>query len=62
MKMRKIPQKQLSSECWFVQMRGLSECDTCPLKDTDECGGENIRKTGKNSLGYTVPVGEEMVG
>jgi hypothetical protein len=43
-------------------MRGLSECDTCPLKDTDECGGENIRKTGKNSLGYTVPVGEEMVG
>lgn len=54
---RSIPQNQMTSECWMVQMHGLEECEKCELKDTNECGGENIRKTGKNSKGHPVPLG-----
>lgn len=53
---RTIRQDRLTSECWIVQMWGLKYCDTCEFKDTDECGGKNIRLTGRNEKGLRVPV------
>ena len=49
----------MTDECWTVQFQGLKACETCPLKDTDDCGGKEIRKTGKNSKGYKVPLTNE---
>ena len=54
---RTISQSDLTSECWAVQIWGLDICENCPVKDTEECGGPNIRKTGKNAKGHKVPVG-----
>jgi hypothetical protein len=51
-----IHQNNLSSECWMVQINGLKECETCEFKGKRDCGGKNIRKTGKNALGLTVPI------
>jgi hypothetical protein len=51
---KQIRQSDLSSECWTVQIFGLKSCDTCEVKDTDECGGKSIRKTGKNENGKTI--------
>jgi len=41
-------------------MEGLDACGKCPFRDTEDCGGENIRKTGKNSRGVFVPLGTEV--
>lgn len=49
-----IKQSDLSSECFMVQMFGTGQCETCGDKDADECGGKNIRQTGKNSIGKEV--------
>ena len=54
---REVPRKQLSSECWTVQFEGLFACKRCKYKKSRECGGKNIRKTGKNAYGYKVPLG-----
>ena len=51
-----VSQKNLSSECWMVQIWGFEKCKTCELKDTPECGGQNIRKSGKNEHDLTVPI------
>jgi len=59
-KSRQIKTSELTSECWGVQMWGLEKCNNCEFKDTDECGGQNIRKTGMNVKGFTVPIGEDM--
>ena len=56
MKSRTIKQKNLTSECWSVQFSGLEYCDTCEFKDTKNCGGQKIRKTGKNDKGIKVPI------
>lgn len=53
---RQVKQKNLTSECWFVQMWGLDQCETCEVKDTPDCGGKEIRETLKNSQGLSVPV------
>jgi hypothetical protein len=57
MKTTIINQALLSPECWIVQFRGLAACETCPEKDTEECGGKKIRETGKNEHGHLVPLG-----
>jgi len=57
---RTVKQNQLTSECWIVQFTGLQECDTCEFADTIECGGQNIRKTGKKENGLAVPLGEKV--
>jgi len=46
----------LTSECWLVQFYGREYCEMCSRRDTDDCNGKEIRKTGKNSKGVTVPV------
>jgi len=51
-----VNQKDLSAECWIVQIQGLSACEKCELKDTDKCGGINIRKTLKNDKGFIIPI------
>ena len=51
-------QGDLTSECWSVQLFGLEYCETCQFRDTPKCGGKDIRRTGKNSKGVRVPIGE----
>ena len=60
MVMKKIPQSDLTAECWIVQFSGLETCDTCQFVNTDECGGKEIRETGKNEKGFKVPLGEPL--
>jgi len=57
---RSISQSELSAECWLVQMSGLDRCLKCEFADTDECGGKDIRKTGKNEKGFKVPLGKSL--
>jgi len=56
MESRSIPQHKLSSECWMIQFRGKEACVTCDYRGTRECGGKKIVKTGKNEMGYKVPL------
>lgn len=40
-----VNQNKLTSDCWLIQFRGLSECENCDLKNTSECGGgETLNK------------------
>jgi len=55
-----VNSSHLTSECWLVQFRGLSYCETCDLKDTDDCGGQKIRETGENRSGFKVPIGRRI--
>jgi hypothetical protein len=52
-------EKHVTAECWDVQFKGLEVCKTCTIRGKD-CVGKNIRKTGKNELGYSVPLGGKM--
>jgi len=56
MNVRIVHSSNLSSECWMVQVWGLSRCTTCPYDNTQECGGRNIQNTGINALGKNVPI------
>lgn len=53
-----IKQNELTGECWFVQVWGTEKCKTCEFRDSEDCGGQEIRKTGKNEKGHKVPLGE----
>jgi hypothetical protein len=55
-KVKSVRQANLTAECWLVQIWGKGQCERCGVKDTDECGGQNIRKTGKNEKGLEVPI------
>jgi hypothetical protein len=55
-KSRVINQWQLSSECWTIQAWGPGKCYACEFLDNEECGGQTIRKTSRNELGYEVPL------
>jgi len=56
MKIKTIHQANLTAECWLVQIWGLEECNTCEFKDTPDCGGQQIWKTGKNEKNLSVPI------
>lgn len=49
-----MPQIKLTGECWIVQIQGLKACKACHYKNTEDCGGEDIRRTGKNEKGYEI--------
>ena len=51
-----VKQSHLSSECWLVQAWGLDHCITCEFLNTEDCGGKEIRITGRNEYGCTVPL------
>ena len=56
MDIKQIKQSELSSECFMVQIFGFDTCLTCEYKNTDECGGKEVRKSQVNSKGYDVPL------
>ena len=39
-----INQNELTSDCWLIQIRGLKACEECNLKNTEDCGGQEIIK------------------
>lgn len=49
-------QRNLTSECWLVQINGLEYCNGCESKDSEECGGKRIRQTGRNAAGIDIPI------
>lgn len=53
---RMVKQSHMTSECWSVQLYGLTACETCEAKGKRDCGGKRILKTGKNSFGFSVPI------
>ena len=56
MKTKIISQKMLSAECWLVQVWGTEVCRNCEYHDTENCGGKHILNSGKNTLGYAIPL------
>lgn len=56
MRAKTVKQSSLSAECWLVQIWGKAYCKKCDLRGTEDCGGKQIRKTGRNSKGIRVPV------
>ena len=53
---RQVRQGNLTGECWMVQFNGRDYCETCEYKGTPDCGGKEIRLSGKNTKGLDVPV------
>jgi len=41
---KEIAQSKLTAECWLIQFKGLEACKTCPALNTNDCGGQAIRK------------------
>ena len=53
---RQVSQSNMSAECLMVQTWGVERCKNCEYRQTSECGGQEIRKTGKNNKGFKVPL------
>lgn len=53
-----IKQSDLTAECWLVQAFGRDRCKTCEVYGTEECGGQEILKTGRNKKGKAIPLGK----
>lgn len=60
MKTKIISQKMLSAECWSVQVWGIEACTNCDFHNTSECGGRQILRTGKNTLGIVIPLPDKQ--
>lgn len=61
-KSRVVQFSQVTTECWSVQQHGLGYCERCVAKDAKHCGGRRIRETGRNQLGFLVPLGRPIGG
>lgn len=44
------------SECIIIQDDGKENCPRCSVYNTDKCNGQRILKTGKNLLGFKIPL------
>jgi hypothetical protein len=53
-----IPSNKITDECWAIQFQGIKACKACKYRTKRTCGGQTIRKTGKNAKGFTVPLAE----
>jgi hypothetical protein len=51
---KKIRRKDLTAECWLVQMHGTSQCKDCEAFGGSDCGGKEILRTGYNENGVKV--------
>jgi hypothetical protein len=51
---KRVKQSSLTGECFLIQIYGTAACADCAAKDTPDCGGKEIRKTGKNEKGIEV--------
>lgn len=36
---KEIDQSSLTSDCWLIQFSGLSACESCECRNTEDCGG-----------------------
>ena len=54
---KRVKQRNLTGECMAVQIWGTNACNTCEYIDTEECGGKQIRESGKNKKG--IKIGKE---
>ncbi|MBN3036435.1 MAG: hypothetical protein JW861_12690 [Bacteroidales bacterium] len=55
--MKKVDTSRLShTECWGIQINGLTHCRNinCRWQGLTACEGQNIIRTGRNSLGYRI--------
>lgn len=43
-KTKRIYQKDLTPDCWSIQIWGLPYCRTCEYLATEDCGGYDVRK------------------
>jgi len=41
---KRIHQKDLTPECWSIQVWGLPYCRTCEYLATEDCEGYDVRK------------------
>jgi len=41
---KEVDQRSLTSDCWLIQFSGLKACESCELKNTDDCGGGDTLK------------------
>ena len=55
-KVEMVDQTEVSGECFYIQIWGSDYCADCIYRDHDGCGGKNILRIGKNSLGYQIPL------
>ena len=44
MEVKIMKQSDLTSDCWIIQIWGIEYCKDCEVLNTDECGGQKIRK------------------
>ena len=64
-RVKRIYQKDLTSDCWNVQVWGLLHCRRCDYLATEDCGGQIIRKkilSGQYPLNGLPGVPEEVRG
>lgn len=53
--MKKIDTSKLSpDECWGIQISGFKHCQLCKWTGISACEGQQIVKTGRNSIGYKI--------
>lgn len=51
---KRVQRRDLSAECWLVQLWGTQQCATCPEYGRADCGGKQILQTGQNDRGVAV--------
>jgi len=43
-KEKSVRQAELTSECFLIQIFGISQCNKCEWLETKDCGGKKTRK------------------
>lgn len=51
-----LPRGSVGDGCWGIQLNGLRICAECQLRDQRACTGKRMLKTGKNSVGFEIPI------
>jgi hypothetical protein len=52
--------RRIAAACWLIQFNGLAACSSCEALNTDDCGGQDIRKKLVNEKGIAVPLGKAV--
>ena len=51
-----LPRNLVGDGCWGVQFMGLRACQSCVFDRRKLCPGQEIVRTGKNNLGFEIPI------
>lgn len=51
-----LPRDSVGDGCWGVQLQGLRSCLECDLRNHPACIGKSMLRTGKNSVGFEIPI------